>query len=233
VAIGRQSRPRNPPTATRVAARQAEETPVFDAIAINSQFVNVAANVAMVAIWLVYLQLFFMTYRRQRRSSIHVDRGTAKDETARCIVTNMGQEPVYLLAVVVDFGEGDETLRAVVTDRDEMYDREVSAQLERTNQGPLAQGEMRDVGSLADLMQRARARLDAEIDRHEIRKMWVSAVAISNQGEHLVAARKAFSADHRPDGTTLFEPDTILTQQIRSSWKRRQLLGLLEDKPGV
>jgi hypothetical protein len=105
--------------------------------------------------------------------------------------------------------------------------------LERTNQGPLDQGEARDVGSLADLMHRARERLDMDLDRHEIRKMWVSAVAISNQGEHLVAAQKGFNARHLQDGTTVFEPETALTRQIRSRWRRRRLLNLLENRSGI
>jgi hypothetical protein len=195
----------------------------------HSQAIGAMSNAAIVLIWVVYLQLFFITFRRQRRTSIHIDRGVATDENARCIVTNMGQEPVYLLAVVVDFGDEAGSQRAVVTDRDELADQEVAAQLDRTNQGPMAQGEARDVGSLADIMQRARHRLDADIPRTKIRSMCVSVVAISNQGEHLVAAQKEFDADHRPDGTTIFVPATALTRQIRSRWKRRRLLALLEN----
>ncbi|MFW5655709.1 MAG: hypothetical protein ACOCYW_08735 [Roseicyclus sp.] len=206
---------------------------MLDWIGAHSDVINAVANAAIVAIWVVYLQLFLVTYRQQRRTSIHIDRGVATDEHARCIVTNMGQEPIYLLAVVVDFGQGENRQRAVVTDRDEMAEGEVSVQLERTNQGPMAQGEARDVGSLADLMQRARARLDARIERAEIDRMCVSALAISNQGEHLVAARKDFEAEHRHDGRVLFTPATVLTRQIRSRSRRRELLEILETRSEV
>jgi hypothetical protein len=202
-------------------------------IGARSDVIDTAANVAIVVIWVVYLQVFLVTFRRQRRTSIHIDRGVASDEHARCIVTNMGQEPVYLLAVVVDFGGDGHRQRAVVTDRDELAEKEVSVQLDRTNQGPLAQGEARDVGSLADLMQRARGRLDADIPQAEIERMCVSAVAISNQGEQLVAARKDFEAEHRQDGRVLFTPATVLTRQIRSRWKRRDLLEFLETRNEV
>lgn len=206
---------------------------MLDWIAAQSAAISAIANAAIVAIWVVYLQLFLITFRRQRRTSIHIDRGVASDEHARCIVTNMGQEPIYLLAVVVDFGEEGHRSRAVVTDRDELADQDVAAKLDRTNQGPLAQGEARDVGSLAELMQRARARLDAKIDQAEIDRMCVSAVAISHQGEHLVAARKDFVAEHRQDGRVLFTPATVLTRQIRSRWKRRELLEFLETRRDV
>jgi hypothetical protein len=202
---------------------------MLDFIGEHSDVINAISNAAIVLIWMVYLQLFLITFRRQNRTSIHIDRGVSMDEHARCIVTNMGQEPVYLLAVVVDFGGAAGSSRAVVTDRDEMAEQEVAAQLDRTNQGPMAQGEARDIGSLADLMQRARHRLSADLPRTEIDSMCVSVVAISNQGEHLVAAQKEFDADHRMDGTTIFVPATALTRQIRSRWKRRRLLALLEN----
>ncbi|MDG4649185.1 hypothetical protein P6F26_12070 [Roseibacterium sp. SDUM158017] len=201
---------------------------MFGFISDHEPLINALSNVSIVLIWLVYLQLFFMTYRRQRRSSILIDRGGATDATARCIITNMGQEPIYLLAVTVEFGQDDGTSRAVVTDRDEVS--EVSVPIERTTRGPLSQGEARDVGSLADLMHRAHGQLDVEIDRDQIRNMRVSAVAISNQGEHLVAASKVFAARHLADGRTLFEPETALTRQIRSVWRRRRLLDLLENR---
>jgi hypothetical protein len=198
-------------------------------IADHSDVINALSNVAIVLIWVVYLQLFLITFRRQSRSSIHIDRGVASDEHARCIVTNMGMEPVYLLAVVVDFG-GPEAARAVVTDRDELAEQDVAVQLDRTNQGPMAQGEARDVGSLADLMRRARRKLDAKIDRTEIDRMRVTVVAIANQGQKLVAARKDFAAEHRPGGVTIFRPSSALTRQIRSAWRRRHLLDLLETE---
>ncbi|GAA5078513.1 hypothetical protein GCM10023209_29700 [Roseibacterium beibuensis] len=201
-----------------------------DFIAQHAQVISPLANLAMVAIWLIYLQVFLTTYRRQRRSSIHIDRGAAKGENARCLVTNMGQEPIYLLAVVVDFGQRDSTSRAVVTDRDELNDEAVTSPLERTTQGPLGQGEVRDLGSLADLMNRARARLNVEIERDALRSMWVTVVAISDQGTHLVAASKCFEAKHFESGAPIFVPQTILTKQIRSRWQRRTLRNWLEDR---
>ena len=202
-------------------------------IATHSDVINAIANVAIVLIWVVYLQLFLVTLRRQRRSAIRIDRGVASDEHARCIVTNMGQEPVYLLAIVADFGDAAHCARAVVTDRDELADKEVSVELERTNQGPLSQGQALDVGSLADLLQRARARLDVKIEQAEIERMSVTAVAISNEAAHLVAAQKTFAADHRQDGRVLFTPETVLTRQVRSRWKRRDLLAFLENRDEV
>jgi hypothetical protein len=59
--------------------------------------------------------------------------------------------------------------------------------------------------------------------------MWVSAVAVSRDGESLIAATKGFVADHRGGERTLFEPDSALTKQIRSRFQRKRLLHLLEE----
>lgn len=205
---------------------------MLETLTAYSQIIETGTSILMVLIWLIYLQIFLMAFLRGRRSSIHIDRGAASDDTARCIVVNMGQQPIFLLAVVVDFGSPDgsgETCRAVVTDRAEVAPENASRPLDRTNKGPLGPGEAIDVGSVADLMQRARGRLEIQLAREEIRKMWISAVAISHEGEKLIAATKGFEALHKDDGRTLFEPDATLTRQIRSWQGRRRLLTLLDE----
>lgn len=202
-------------------------------IAENDAALNTSLNVLMVVIWLVYLQTFLIAFLKQRRPSIHIDRGAAKDESARCIITNMGQQPIYLLAVIVDFGQDDRTSRAVVTDRDEIRPEDARTPLERTNQGPLSQGEAIDVGSLEDLMQRARRRLGTAIDRHEIGSMWVTALAVTNEGSYLIAGTKSFTVEHQEDRSTVFSPDQVLTKQIRSPLRRKRLLAMLEERAEV
>jgi hypothetical protein len=207
---------------------------MLDTLTAYSQVIQTGTSILMVLIWLVYLQIFLMAFLRQRRSSIHIDRGAANDESARCIIVNMGQQPIFLLAVVVDFGDVDDAdanTRAVVTDRDEIAPEDASRPLDRTNKGPLGPGEACDVGSLADLMHRARGRLDIALERRQISKMWVSAVAVSHEGGSLIAATKGFGARHLDGGRTLFEPDTALTKQIQSRFHRKRLLALLDESP--
>lgn len=206
---------------------------MWQVLSANAAPINVILNAVMVVIWLVYLQIFLVAFLRGRRSSIHIDMGAARDENARCIVTNMGQQPVYLLAIVVDFGFENQTSRAVVTDRDEVRPEDAARPLDRTNQGPMAQGEARDTGSLEDLMQRGRRRLDMTINRHEISAMWVTALGVTNEGSYLIAGTKRFTVEHRQDGTTYFSPDEVLTRQVRSPWRRRRLLDLLEEKAQI
>ncbi len=193
---------------------------------------NLALNTLMVVIWLVYLQLFLVGFLRQRRAVLHIDRGAAKDENARCIVTNMGSEPTYLVAVVVDIIRGDRRDRVAVTDRDEVSPENINRPLEKTNQGPLTSGQAVDVGSFWALVERARLRLGGDLSVDDLDAIVVTAVAASNQGQQLEAGTKRFTVS-REFGPPRFDPDRVLTRQIRSPFRRRDLEEFLNQEGEV
>ncbi|EAR49955.1 cardiolipin synthetase [Oceanicola granulosus HTCC2516] len=195
----------------------------------NTAVFGALMNALMVFIWIFYLQLFLVGFLRQRRSVIHISRGAAKDEKARCIVTNMGSEPVYLVAVVVDLEAEGKRHRAVVTDRDEIPEEDADNPLQRTNEGPLASGEALDVGSFWELAQRAGRRLGAEFDLGEATAMVVTAVVASNQATRLQGGYKRFDIRHE-DGWASFTPSRVLTRQITSPWRRRGLMKVLDTE---
>lgn len=190
--------------------------------------INATMNGLMVLIWLVYLHIFLVSYLRQNRAVIHVDRGSARDERGRCVVTNMGSETIYLLGIVVDLVSEDTRERCAVTERDEIELGDQETSLKRTNQGPLPPGEERDVGSFEDLAARASRRTGRTIDVTTYYSIVVTVVAASDQARHLVAAYKRFDVT-RDGGGTRFVPGRILTRQIRSRWHQRRLEDLLVE----
>ncbi len=215
--------------ALRASAMQGDRS-VWEWITQNSQTLNTVLNAGMVAIWVFYLQVFLVSYRRQKRTVLHLDRGAADDETARCIVTNMGQEPTYIAAIVVDLIFEDRRERALVTDRHEMPDEKLNQPLEKTNKGPLASGEARDVGSFWDLAERAHRRLDIDVRMEDLRAMEVMAVAASNQAQKLIGGYKRFSV-FRSDQIRAFAPEQVITRQIWTPWRRRRLMRLIDERP--
>ncbi|MFO7855460.1 MAG: hypothetical protein R6V44_09630 [Paracoccaceae bacterium] len=203
--------------------------PAWEWMQQNTSMVSAIANLAMVLIWVFYFQVFLVSYLRQRRASIHIDRGAATDETARCIVTNMGEETVYLAAVVADLIFEGSRERALVTDKDELPTEQVHKPLEKTNKGPLKNGEARDIGSFWDLAQRANVRLGVEIPLSDLIAMEVTVVAASNQAQSLVGGCKRFSVVDTDDRRA-FAPDGVLTRQIRSPWSRRRLRAMVDER---
>lgn len=195
----------------------------------NTELVGAMSSLAMVLIWVFYLQIFLISYLRQKRARVHIDCGAATDETARCIVTNMGQETIYLSAVVVVLISDGRCERSLATDKVELPREEVHQPLEKTNKGPLKNGEARDIGSFWDLAQRANFRLGVEIPMHELHAIEVTVVAASNQAQKLVGGYKRFKI-LKVDGKRTFAPDGFLTKQIGSPWRRRRLRDLVNDK---
>ena len=95
---------------------------MWDWIGSNASALNVGLNAAMLLIWLAYLQLFFVSFRRSNRTVIHIGMASESGEDARCLVTNMGSDTAYVLAVMVGLDDGDRTRLAPVTDRVEDED---------------------------------------------------------------------------------------------------------------
>ena len=47
---------------------------MFEWISANSNVINAVANVAMLFVWIAYLQVFLQSFRRQRRALLHKSR---------------------------------------------------------------------------------------------------------------------------------------------------------------
>ena len=97
----------------------------------NSEFLNLVANLAMMFVWIAYLNLFLVSFHRQNRSILHISSAASSDSRARCLVTNMGSQHVYLLAVIVDIETEDGSSRAHVTDLVEIGVEDVQNMLDQ------------------------------------------------------------------------------------------------------
>ncbi|NDV49309.1 hypothetical protein [Salipiger sp. PrR003] len=201
---------------------------VWNWIQQNADGANVLLNGLMVLVWVIYLQLLLVSFARQRRSVLHLDLGVATDENARCILTNMGSEPIYIAAIVVELCYSSATHSFIVTDRKEMPVEEANRPLERTTKGPLGSGEALDIGSFNDLADRTRGS-DAEANiLDDLVSVAVTAIAASNQAQKLVGAYKRFNIS-RSEQIRRFRADSVTTRQLRGPLNRRRFEALLTE----
>ena len=202
---------------------------MLDWIADNASALQLAVSLLTGVIWLAYLHIFWLNFRRQRQAVILINRSIAHDENAHCFVTNMGAEPIYLFEVMARIATDDKTYTVKVTEREEIALDEVQDPLTRTNQGPIKSGEFIDIGSFMDLLRRADARIGGEglIDR--VQQMDLTVAAAGGHATHLVAARRRFNAEWR-DGKPYFVPERVMTQQIRNVFQRRKIVAMLEEQ---
>jgi hypothetical protein len=202
---------------------------MLDWIAENSGTLQLAISLFTAVVWLAYLHILWLSFRRQRQTVILINRSIANDENAHCFVTNMGAEPIYLMEVMARVVTQDKTYVVKVTEREEVAFSEFEDPLARTNQGPIKSGEFIDIGSFTDLLRRADVRIGSDGIFDRVLQMDLTVAAVDGHATYLVAARRQFKAQWN-DGKPYFVPERVMTHQIRSLFQRRKIVSMLEEQ---
>jgi hypothetical protein len=197
-----------------------------DWIAQNTDLLSLAANVGMLAVWLVYLNVFLSGYRRQVRPKIVINRGGGSDFNARCFVSNMSSEAIYIEDIRIGITAGDDFWRGSVIDVDGIDASAADADPKRlTHQGPLSSGEYMEVGRYGDLLDRVlkangvgglKAVPESQISAK------VEVIADHAADDLLIAARRRFVLRRIEEGWLVW-PCTVETEQVRSRANRRRI----------
>lgn len=211
-------------------------------IASNAETLNVLANVSMLLVWLTYLQIFLAGYRRARRAKIMINRGGGTDSNARCLLSNMSSEPVFVLSIDARIGaEGRVLARQQLTDLEQIDQAaEGREPFGILMQGPLHTGQSIDIGSFQDLLNEVataipvvspdRPLADEGHDRCGGRDaLWrradtleITVTAAYGPDDLLVGARRAFRMRWTRERICMW-PASVATEQIRSWIARRRL----------
>lgn len=201
---------------------------MLEFLADNVELINAFLNAVMVLIWVTYLQIFLVSHRRQSRSVIHIDLGAGKGAQSRCLVTNLSAATLYVQGIVADIAQDSQTSRVLVTERDEI-DHDSDAPMAGIDRGPIEPGQTADIGSLSDLIDRARIRLDEVWSFDQIDSITLTVVAISGQVERIVGASKEFHIEHQ-EKSTLFSAQSVLTRQLHPIQTRNEFNHLLREQ---
>lgn len=196
----------------------------------NASGLQVVTSVAMVVIWLVYLHLILLGFLRQRRSSLLINRAGRRDIRARCLISNMGVEPAYILDVLAEIETDDGFVTASVVDWEEVPVDRDSEPGGVSRQGPLNSGEHFVLGTFEELIDRAAHRFGEEALKSEARSIFLIVLASTNQARHVVAAGRKFEV-RRDVGKRVADLDPVQPEaiQVRSGARRRRLGTLLEQ----
>jgi len=187
------------------------------------------ASVGTLGIWGVYLHLLLQSHRRQRKPMLLITRGEAQDLTARCLVTNMSQEAVYIQSVVVDLWCGDECHRAYITDAEDVRSAGNPTGWQRlTRQGPLTSGTMADMGTfdcifdyLVQSVDEGHSFADSSLAR-KATACEITILGIYGSEDLLIGATRRFNLEGEGAAMAL-KPVSAGTRQIASHRERRQL----------
>ncbi|MBO0906227.1 hypothetical protein [Jiella sonneratiae] len=201
----------------------------------NSALINVVANLGMLAIWAFYLQMLWSGFQRERRPRLLITRGLRGSLDARCLVTNMSRDTVFIRSIIVSLETRAGRLRYPVTDIEEIDNSGSGAGVrQQTRQGPIASGEMRDLGSFSAIVTHV---LDYEgpDDPPGPHNHWdglegftVHVIGVYGPDDVSIGARRSYDVVRR-NGEACLRPRTVDAIQIRSSKERREIDEMLRE----
>ncbi|RKF12645.1 hypothetical protein D6850_16935 [Roseovarius spongiae] len=195
----------------------------------HSASIQAAGGIVTAFIWIVYLQIFVSSFRRQRQSEILIYTGGTSRANPRIFVSNLGFESIYILEIMLTLQSSEVRGEASVIDRNEIDEHDLASTYDSTLQGPLDSGGYVDIGSLDDLLSRAHNSNPDAPTGDQTESIEIRVAAITAATSSVVAARREFdlSAD---DGGRRVVPRTLYAKQIRSWWGRRQIERELKEK---
>lgn len=182
--------------------------------------IGIVVQAATALIWAFYLRLIYSGFVHARESVILLHIAVSRGRDARCLVTNMGAEPIYLLAIVMQQKDGKTETFSQVTDRDELNSTDCSTPSQATNQGPLAQGDFRDIGDFKSIEQRARNSMATDSYLEHSSELTLYIVATSGHKAKLVGCYQTFALTGQ-DGDMDIRPQSLRARQI-TNYRRRK-----------
>ena len=188
-------------------------------IASNHQVVSALANIAMLVVWIAYLQVFVSSYRRQKRSNILINRGAGSGIEARCLICNMSAEAIYIESLIATVETKAGRWSCPVT---ELLEGRSDLKL-ATRQGPLQAGQLIDIGSFQSLIEPVLQRGAAGPNSlDDLVALEIKVIAVHGSEDLLSGAFRRFDMLGRQD-RLLLKGHMVGTHQIRSRRERKRL----------
>ncbi|GGC89516.1 hypothetical protein [Halopseudomonas salina] len=208
----------------------------------NQALFNAGMSIATLLVWVVYAQLLYFGFRRQRTPRVIINRGRKRDLDALCIISNMSQEAIYVEYIIATLETSHGTVMMDVTDfeRDPTEEREneegdkqrVSVTpediRENTRQGPLLSGEFMHIGTFNDVVRRLARRADIPMQGYRpvgnilLERLTIELIALYGPEPKPVSAKRSFKIESNESGGTL-TPTSWQTHQGISFLHRRRL----------
>lgn len=198
----------------------------------HSGALSALVNFLMAGIWLAYLQLFLISFHRSNRAVVHIGMADESGGDARCIVSNMGANVVYVIAVLVDFDREEGAMSAIVTDRVEQDAPDADDYRQRTNQGPLAGGDSIDIGTFRKLAERVSRNTGDDVSLDACTAITVTVAIAAQQAQAVRGGYKRFDMERDKDGQLRFISQDLLTRQIKGRGQRKKLEAMIADQGG-
>ncbi|MCC8931538.1 hypothetical protein [Rhizobium sp. 'Codium 1'] len=198
----------------------------------NHGVLSALSSLAMLGVWVLYLQLFYSSYRHQIRPKILITRGGGHTAAARCILTNMSPEIIFVQAVLLrlSFPDGEETYSLSELDRTGFAPSDRRSELV---QGPLRSGDFLDLGSFDELLSALLGKDDAGHKLAAASSLTILVVGSYTWHDRLAAAERTFNLDRNKADEIVLLPARMTSRQIRTRAERRAIARMVEKQAGL
>jgi hypothetical protein len=202
----------------------------------NSEVISAIFNVATLAVWLFYAQLFYHNYARQRRPRLSLNQAQGYHLDGLCLLVNMSKENMYVECVVAvvytsegSFSQGITAFRPRTEQKSPQNLGSV------TRQGPLSSGAYQSLGTFGELLQSAaesvknshkqssplKGKMKHELTKH-IDALELRVAAIYGPEDSPVGARRRFFVAANEYSTDIM-PEKLTTTQMTGPGQRREV----------
>ncbi|WP_240724845.1 hypothetical protein [Onishia niordana] len=197
----------------------------------NSGALSAVTGILTLLIWLIYLQMLYNGYVRQRRPRILINRGSGKDLDSLCLISNMSAEAIFVqhIFAVLESEEGEQRLD--VADQQQSWDYERQYQ---SHQGPLESGDFLHVGSFKDILAHFAEHSAPNAEGQDVlsdrsfRALEIRVVAIYGSEDSPIGARRRFQLKPGDDACGI-TPDGLDTQRLTSRGQRHLIKQWMQE----
>lgn len=212
---------------------------MMDWISQNSSAITALTSVCTLFVWLFYAQLLYLNFRRQRQPKIIINRGFGRTLQARCVISNMSPEPIFIEHIVAILHSDREAISKDLIDFEESPDKqgESSRLIETTRQGPMLSGSYNHIGTFHDIVGRVlRANgLPSDdfqsTDGRTLQSIELRVIAVYGSEDSPVGAARTFSLTMGESGEALV-PTRLVTRRYASRLRRHRVRQWIRELDG-
>lgn len=195
----------------------------------NTNVVIALSNIGTLIVWLVYAQLLYFNFRRQRRPRLVIRRAGDNGLSATCVISNMSAEPIYISYIISEVRYKGENITCDVTDVIKSGHGEPAAEDEGNSvdyrQGPMLSGGYMHIGKYRDLLLKTieldkGTSIDEAIGNTESVTVYIICI-YGSEDKPIGAYRKYFLISN--EDAVMMRPASWDTIRLSSMRKRRKL----------
>lgn len=193
----------------------------------NVDLLNLFVSTGMFLIWILYLQLFYRSYRLQRRPILFIHQAYGFDLDSLCMIANLSESNVHVASIIVDGARGGESVSFLPPPNspDPLEEDEPVRQL---HQGPLPQGGYFIVTRFRSLVAEAEERLAHASGELTDLRLTIRVVAFVGSQLRPAGARRSFDVQERAAGIEI-RPVELTPQQLSARRQRAVVQEWLEE----